>query len=152
MLSDEIPAPRAVQVALRAVRDAMRLQQLFQTKLKNRILRYQYDALSAEWRRQERALEGVRTGIDDTPDTPEIHPQAMRIPGDDELSACTAADFLGIIAAHQDAMMATFADMGARVDDEKLRERLHELSEIAFAQKSKALTDLQLMKQHDDYL
>ena len=151
MLSDEIPVVQALEIALASIRDSIRTHDLFQSRLKNRILKYQYEALLDDLRQQERSvLHAVKDREPETqPSTRRRY--GKRTPDDAALSSMAISELLNVIAKKHDERMATFADMAARVSDGPVKTLLHEMSETAFAHKSKALTDLQLMRQHRDY-
>jgi hypothetical protein len=151
MLSDEIPPGRALDIARNAVLDSIRLHRALQDKLKNRILRYQYDALDAELRQQEHAIDRLKKSTAPVRDRPGDNAFRDRPPDDATLANAPPDEILRWIAQHDDAMVASFADMSSRVDEPELKTLLHELSEAAFSRKCKALTDLQLMTQHRDY-
>jgi hypothetical protein len=151
MLSDEIRAARALEIAIHAVSDSLRMHNILQARLTNRILQYQYQALLTDLQQREHTLLHLKNIFGESTDQPVRSQLGGKFPDEGRLSSIPLPELLEFIAAQHDEVMATFADMASRVEEPEIKAVLHDLSEISFAHKSKALTDLQLMKQHRDY-
>ena len=156
MLNDEIPSARALEIAISAVHDAMRMHRILQTKLKNGTLKYQYDAVLTEEEQHLHLLNRLAKEIGESEEkqyeNPVRSPFGDRLPEESTLERMTVTELLQIITGNLDYFTAECADLASRVIDESVKALLHELSEISFRHKSKALTDLHLMKLHSDYL
>ena len=155
MLSDEIRPSRAIEIAIAAEHDSKIMHELLHKKLKSRVLKYQYEALMAEEKRHEHLLSRLAASLEENEGQFSERPIRShfgdRLPDEAALEAKPVTGLLEIIALNHDHLMATYADLASRVDDERTKALLEELSEVEFAHKSKVLTDLQLMKHHQDY-
>jgi hypothetical protein len=154
MISDEIDPADALEAAVLSEEYAGVLLRILTAKLKNRTLRYQYDAMLAEEKRHEELLHArLNTLASGRVMADDVHGKhgGIRLPNEQRMNEMPISTLLDLFSQVLDRLIETYEDAAVRLSDQPVKTLFQELSEIKFTHKSKVLTDLHLMKLHPDY-
>jgi hypothetical protein len=155
MICEEVDERKMLRAARWIGQENRRLLLAILSVVTGRTLAYQYVAMQEEEERLEQHFSRLQRGrgdADDAVSAPEHAAKGLpQVPDAEQCRRMSLNDLLTLAAHRLDFVVDCYEDTAARLEQDDLRTAFHDAASVLFAQKSKILTDLQLMRRHPDY-